>query len=99
MRTDLKGSTGSGTIDADVVSEIGVAGQRARIARSTLAQAAPPSVSRPTSSNAWTWTDWAPASAAARAVCAISAGVRGVAGWSESPFSATCRKIVGITWR
>ena len=50
--TILKRFLGSPTIAAEVVKEIGVSGQRARIARRTLAQAAPSRVSRPASSNA-----------------------------------------------
>src|SRR5688500_2903497 len=69
--------SGSPTIAADAVSEIGVSGQSARIARSTFAHAAPSSVSRPASPNACTWTESAPASTAARAAFAIAVGVRG----------------------
>jgi hypothetical protein len=48
------------SIAAEVVSEIGNPGQRARTARTTAALGAGASVSRP-SVKAWTWTPAAPA--------------------------------------
>src|SRR5690606_14689885 len=50
-------------------------------------------VSRPAWSKAWTCTACAPARITARASSAMASGVRGVAGWTESPLRATCRKM------
>ena len=81
---------GSGSMPAEVVSDIGMPGQAERTARSAAAQCFASSVSRPCSSYGCKCTDVAPALTTARVSRASSSGVRGTAGCSRLPLSAAC---------
>lgn len=65
---------------ADAMPSLSTPRDSSNSQRATVAQAVRSSVSRPASSNAWTCTDRAPASTAARAASAMAVGLRGAAG-------------------